>query len=185
MERHRGYSAALIADYIIAKNRDPMHSIQVIKTAYIAHGYCLAMLGRPLIREKAQAWRYGPVFPSMYFALRDNGQNPIQSLEYCDTMHGSKEFDARLDFLKARIDDDRREILDDAIDVYGNLSGNHLISITHAGDTPWSRYYRPGVFNTVIPDEETKEYYKKKLRGRTTDSANWATSGSGRREYQA
>ena len=163
MASHRGYSASLVADYIIAKSRASMTAIQVIKTAYIAHGYSLAVLGKPLIREKAQAWRYGPVFPSMYFALRDNGQNPIRSLEYCDTASGSPELADRMEFFESRIDEQRRAILDDAIEVYGALSGRRLISITHAKGTPWSKHYKPGVFHTIIPDEETKQYYEKRL----------------------
>ena len=164
MAGHMGYSASLVADYMIAKSGASMTAIQVIKTAYIAHGYSLAVLGKPLIREKAQAWRYGPVFPSMYFALRDNGQKPIQSLEYCGTASGSPELADRIEFFESRIDEQRRAILDDAIEVYGALSGRRLISITHASGTPWAKHYKPGVFHTIIPDEETKRYYEKRLR---------------------
>ena len=159
----KGYSALLIADYIIANSKASMTSLQVIKTAYIAHGYSLAALDVPLVREKAQAWRYGPVFPSIYFALRDNESDPIQSLEYCGTEFDKPEFGDRLDFFKSRIDEKRREILDAVIGVYGKLSGNRLIALTHASDTPWKKHYRPRAFHTIIPDEETKQYYKKKI----------------------
>ena len=68
----------LVADYIIANSKASMTTLQVIKTAYIAHGYSLAALDVPLVREKAQAWRYGPVFPSLYFALRPRiGSRPV------------------------------------------------------------------------------------------------------------
>lgn len=163
MAVRRGYSALLVADYIIASSQASMTALQVIKTAYIAHGYSLAGLDRPLVREQAQAWRYGPVFPSMYFALRDHGSGPIQSLEYCGTMPDGPEIDDRVKFFTSRIDEERREILDAAIEVYGGLPGSRLIAITHADDTPWKKYYKPGVFHTSIPDEATKEYYKKKL----------------------
>jgi len=35
----KGYSALLVADYIIASSEASMTTLQVIKTAYIAHGY--------------------------------------------------------------------------------------------------------------------------------------------------
>ena len=159
-----GYSASLVADYMIAKSGAAMNAIQVIKTAYIAHGYSLALLGKPLIREKAQAWRYGPLFPSMYFALRDNGQDPIRSLDYCGTASGSAELAGRMEFFKGRIDEQRRAILDDAVEVYGALPGGRLISITHAKGTPWEKHYKPGVFHNIIPDEETRRYYEKRLK---------------------
>ena len=158
-----GYSASLIADYIIANSKEAATSIQVIKTAYIAHGYSLAALNKPLVKENAQAWRYGPVFPSMYFALRDHEQRPIQSLEYCGTARNGPEIGARRKFLSNQIDAKRRGILDATIEMYGHLSGSRLISITHAKDTPWKKYYKPGTFHTVIPNEATRQYYKKKL----------------------
>lgn len=100
----------------------------------------------------------------MYFALRDHGLDPIESLEYCGTMHDDPEIGERMRFLKKRIDNERREILDATIEVYGNLSGNRLIAITHADDTPWKKYYKPGVFHTIIPDEVTRQYYKNKIK---------------------
>lgn len=160
-----GYAASLIADYIIANSKEPTTSLQVIKTAYIAHGYSLAVLDKPLVKEDAQAWRYGPVFPSMYFALRDHEQRPIQSLEYCGTARDGPEIGARRKFISNQIDTKRRDILDATIEMYGQLSGNRLIAITHAKDTPWKKYYKPGSFHTVIPNEATRQYYKKKLKG--------------------
>jgi len=101
------------------------------------------------------------VFPSLYFALRDHESDPIRSLEY-GTEFGKPELGDRVEFFKGRIDEKRREILDAVIDIYGKLSGNRLVAITHASDTPWKKH-KPRVFHTVIPDEETKAYYKKKI----------------------
>ena len=95
----------LVADYIIASSEAGMTPLQVIKTAYIAHGYSLDV---PLVREKAQAWRYGPVFPSLYFALRDHESDPVRSLEYCGTEFGKPELGDRVEFFKSRIDEKRR-----------------------------------------------------------------------------
>ena len=42
----------------------------LLKFVYIAHGWTLALLDRPLITDLAEAWRYGPVVPSVYFGFR-------------------------------------------------------------------------------------------------------------------
>ena len=62
------YSTQLIADYIIAHGGGALTPLQVIKLAYIAHGFTLALLGRSLVPEPIEAWRYGPVIPSIYTA---------------------------------------------------------------------------------------------------------------------
>ena len=63
----------------------------------------------------------------LYFALRDNGQEPIRSLDYCGTASGSPELADRMEFFESRIDGQRRAILDDAVEVYGALPGRRLI----------------------------------------------------------
>ena len=35
---------------------------QLMKLAYIAHGWMLALYQRPLITDRIEAWKYGPVF---------------------------------------------------------------------------------------------------------------------------
>ena len=37
--------------------------MQVLKLAYIAHGWMLALYHRPLIGDGIEAWTYGPIIP--------------------------------------------------------------------------------------------------------------------------
>lgn len=44
--------------------------MQVIKMAHIAHGYSLAIHNEPLVDEAVEAWKYGPVVPSLYYRAK-------------------------------------------------------------------------------------------------------------------
>lgn len=60
----------LVADYFITNAVGSLTPLQVIKMVYIAHGYSLALLDEPLVEEAVEAWRYGPVLPSVYHTVK-------------------------------------------------------------------------------------------------------------------
>ena len=66
------YSTQDIANYFLQKGeKDPtMTPMKLIKLVYIAHGWNLGLTGKPLVSEDAEAWKYGPVFPSLYNKYR-------------------------------------------------------------------------------------------------------------------
>lgn len=154
------HSALLIADYIIAKGDGKLTPLQVNKLTYIAHGYTLACFNEPLVKDQAEAWRYGPVFPSVYHAFSVHNADPIPNLYYCHTIPASKEIKERITFFETMIDDNGREVIDRVLEGYKDLSGGELINITHAKGTPWSNNYKSGKFGIAIPDIETMDYYK-------------------------
>ena len=64
------HSPLLIADYFIARSGGRITPLQVIKMAHIAHGYSLAIHNEPLVDEAVEAWKYGPVVPSLYYRAK-------------------------------------------------------------------------------------------------------------------
>ena len=67
------YTALDIANAFIRMGlRDgrPVDPMKVQKLVYLAHGFNLALLDKPLIRERIEAWPYGPVVPTLYYALK-------------------------------------------------------------------------------------------------------------------
>lgn len=156
----RRHSALLIADYIIAKGAGKFTPLVVNKLTYLAHGHTLGELGEPLVKDKVEAWRYGPVFPSVYHAFSEYKANPIPNLYYCDTALTDKEVENRMTVFKSMIDEKAIPIIDLVIEKYGVVDGGNLIKITHAKGTPWQKYYEPDVFHTEIPDAATMKYYQ-------------------------
>ena len=74
------YDAAAIGNEFIrlaAAHGRRITPMQAIKLTYIAHGWHLAMTGRPLLRDQVQAWKFGPVLPELYHALKAYGNGPI------------------------------------------------------------------------------------------------------------
>ena len=120
--------------------------MQLIKLVYIAHGWSLGLFGRPLVRDRIEAWQYGPVLPKLYEEVRAFRGEPVTEL-----------LSAPLGEALSQEDDD---LLRDVFRRYGPKDGVELSRLTHAPGTPWSRTYRPGSFGNVIPEAAIKAYYQ-------------------------
>ncbi|WP_131993555.1 type II toxin-antitoxin system antitoxin SocA domain-containing protein [Dokdonella fugitiva] len=55
--------------------------MQLLKLVYLCHAWTLGLLGRPLLREEVQAWRYGPVFPALY-TMRSRASEARRSQQF-------------------------------------------------------------------------------------------------------
>ena len=160
------YSPLLVADYILAKRHAPLNPLQANKIVYIAHGFTLAIYDTKLVYEPVEAWKYGPVFPSLYYTLRRYGGNDIPHLSYCNTKLSDIGINERLDFF-GKILGNRTKVIDMVMDTYGTLTGNRLITITHKKGTPWHKFYRKNRHDITIPTEEIKIHYQEIKDGRS------------------
>jgi uncharacterized phage-associated protein len=165
------YDSKAIANYFLdcagrsGKKLDPM---QVQKLVYFAHGWHLAACETPLIDEMVEAWRYGPVIPSLYHEFKRFGKNPITKkashLRVID--EGRWEFV----FIEPSIGDEHetattRRFLDLIWNVYGKLSGIQLSNLTHQPGSPWHTTWQQaqGRKNVDIPDELIGTYFRSQL----------------------
>jgi uncharacterized phage-associated protein len=172
-------SAIAVANYFLAKAKivgKSMTPMQIVKLVYVAHGWHLGLTGKPLFVDDVQAWKYGPVVPSVYNAFKKYGSGPI--LEPGTEI----KFDEGFNFgnLKASSvvpevhDQQRRNLLDRIWDVYGSYDGITLSAMTHKTRTPWDIAYNDmgGKFQSgfPIPNELIRAYYKQKAdASRPTD----------------
>lgn len=151
----------LIADYLLTHSGSPLTPLQVIKLVYIAHGYSLALSGRPMVDEAVEAWRYGPVVPSVYHRAKKYGGGPITQLLYSGAGIGDPNAnDSAFEHIPPR----DRAVLDSVLEAYGKFAGPELISMTHGEGSPWLRYSRPRVADRQIPDNAIKEHYLEVIR---------------------
>lgn len=154
------YSALLVAGYIATKLGLDIPAVKIQKLVYISHGYALAMLGQPLISDRIEAWKLGPVIPSLYHALKHDFQTKHSKSEF-----GSSKYDLQdsVKFFKLIIPTKILTIIDKVLDKYGHLTGRDLTDLTHKEKTPWSFSYKKDVFDIEIPNELIKKYYSELL----------------------
>ena len=164
METGGGHSSLLISDYIVNEHGCRFTPFHLIKMVFMSHGRTLAALDRPLIRDRIEAWRHGPVIPVLYHELKIWGDWPVQRLHYCGTMPGADDTadSARHAFFESVIPDDERSIIDSVVQEYGDWSFNDLRRLCHEPGSPWDTHY-DGKFGTEILDHTIQAYYASEL----------------------
>lgn len=173
-----GYSAHAVANYFLGLAKDSGQEItplKIQKLVYIAHGYHLAFTARNegkarllVDDEFAEAWEFGPVFPSLYYCFKHFGGDPITSpaREIKFTIVAG-ETHRNLDIPQIKDDDEFAcALLDKIWEVYGSYTGYQLSSITHKDGSPWDKARKrgKGVKNAHIKTKDKKEYYSKLLK---------------------
>ena len=155
------YDARAVANHLLGlaeKTKKQLTPMQLVKLVYISHGWHLALLDRPLINEEVEAWRYGPVVPSVYHAFKEFGAGSVtkKAIRYNE----NKPFE--LDPVNA----DTLELLDSVWDIYSDLTGVKLSAMTHQQKTPWftvTKDYHGSSripMGLDIPNETIKAHYK-------------------------
>lgn len=144
-----GYSELDLASAFIRHLREVDH-LKLQKLCYFAHGWSLAFYDRPLVRHPFQAWKYGPVLPGLYQALKRFGARDIT------------EDDAPS---KSEILEEDMKVVRLVAETFGSLPASKLVSLTHATDGPWRKFYSAGDRSTVIPDSEIADYFKRLRSG--------------------
>jgi uncharacterized phage-associated protein len=156
----------LVADYLIANGGGRLTPLHVNKLTYISHGWTLGIRGYPLIHDRIEAWRYGPVIPVIYHTLSGYGEAEIPRLYYCRTAPDSDEFAPRAKFLKAVLKPNL-DIIDKVLEMYGHLTGSELIELVHQKGSPWHTCYVKGRRGTPIPNHIIKRHYRGLVDERT------------------
>ena len=155
MENTKVHDVIAIADEFlrIAKGLDQVMSpMKLTKLIYIAHGWFLAIHDQRLIRNRIEAWKYGPVIPDLYHATKSFGSNDIP----LDRIGRSEE---------SSVDSDIRKFLERVYDVYGHLTAIQLSNLTHRKGTPWEQVFKPEFLGIEITNKLIKDYYKGLLDG--------------------
>ena len=147
------YNPSAIANYFLHNHgEDPnLTPMKLIKLVYIAHGWHLAIRNKPLLNEPPQAWKFGPVIPSLYYRFKRFKDSRIQN-ENTNELPNADLF----------------PFLEKIWNVYGNYNGVQLSSKTHQPNTPWSITWKKATENTFIPsldipDELIKSHYQQLL----------------------
>jgi uncharacterized phage-associated protein len=163
------YSPASIANAFLTRafrDRRKIDPMKMQKLCYLAHGYCLAQLDRPLLDERFEAWKFGPVLPSLYHLLKGYRWYTIQE--------HLKDYDYETRrYVDAPIPTDAavNEIIDFVWDEYGEMHAVDLSDWTHEKNGPWDQVIKSEpefVRNMIIPNDMIAEYF---IRNMYSDGA--------------
>ncbi len=165
-----GYSAKAVANYFLTKYRKHgITPLKIQKLVYLAHGWNFAYNDDPLIEDEyAEAWQYGPVFPSLYHEFKHRGRLPI--IEPATEINVENLFseDTNIKFEIPEIpntDTKTRKFLDKIWEVYGNWSGSQLSELTHRDGTPWKETIQEhgAKTNANIDDKKIYKFYRNRI----------------------
>ena len=168
------YTPIELANYFIKTfgGSEGISHMKLQKLVYLAYGWWLSHYDHPVIKEAPQAWKYGPVFDSLYQSLRTKGREAIKT----EIVPVWAFFD------KGRLRDvdnaNVTQLLDWIWGRYGHLNGIALSDITHQPDTPWSEVVKSHEFqvpkNLPIDWELVKDHYRKLSERASGEAANQA-----------
>ena len=134
------YSSMKISSFFLElaqEKQEDLTPLKLQKLLYFAHGWHLVLddKGEPLLDEVIEAWRYGPVVPSIYHKFKDFRDEPINIDAYTrDSFYSIP-----------NLSDDEIAILDPFLrkiwEIYAPHPALHLSNLTHLSGAPWRDLY--------------------------------------------
>lgn len=147
-------------DYADSRSLD-ISNLSLQKLLYFIHGWFYSIFDEPLIKNKFEAWQYGPVQRVLYDQFKTFRDRPIKNARatYIDPTTGQS-------FVKpAKIRDDHAEIIRAVLQKYERYSAGELVNESHAEDSPWEYVWQqaedtvyPGM---KIPDALILDHFKR------------------------
>ena len=160
-------NALSIAYYFVdlAKGEDvELKPLRLMKLVYIAHGFMLALLDRTAIDprfDKVEAWKYGPVIPSVYHSFKRYGNNPIEEKTVILNDEQKDNGQLTINVITPQLQGDEEcKVCNIVWKRYKQFSDIELGDMLHKPGSPWAYVYKEGK-NNEIPDLVTKIYYEK------------------------
>lgn len=161
------YLAVAVANSFldVAKSAgEPVDPMKLQKLVYFGHGWHLGYGLGALSAEHAEAWRWGPVFPELYRAVKIWGSGPVlepvRAFEVDDGRRrwSTPDLPSGENFAK--------KLVERVWEVYGHMSGPALSQLTHEPGGPWQviRDSNPGKRDVVIPNPFIREHFAQKLQ---------------------
>lgn len=144
-------SAVDVANEIIRVTHETGKSIsnmKLQKLLYLAQGIHLALKAdTPLFNDSIEAWKYGPVIPSVYHKFK---------IYFSGDIPASHPFTGGA----VNLDGDQKKLIKRVVELYGGLSAISLSNFTHLQESPWFSVYNANSFSSEIPTASISAYFK-------------------------
>lgn len=146
-------SAIAAASTLAEMSNWTLSNLQLQKLLYLAQMFHLGEHQEPIFSEDFEAWKLGPVIPSVYRHAKIYGSQPVESF-----------------FTNARLSDGTgKAMLRRTLDELPDLRPWRLVSITHWDKGAWAKHYTEGSSGATIPKKDILDEYWE--RGKALQSA--------------
>ena len=137
--------SAIAAAATLAEMSDwSLSNLQIQKLLYLAQMFHLGENGEPVFQDDFEAWKLGPVVPSVYQNAKIFGSKPVKSF-----------------FVKSRLPDgSKREMLSRTLTELPDVSPWKLVSITHWDGGAWAKNYSAEYSGSTISKEDILDEYQ-------------------------
>lgn len=130
--------ANFILDVCEAEGR-AISNLALQKIIYFCHVWSLVKLGKPLVKQKFEAWQFGPVLQYVYREFREFERDSITSrAKKVSPLSGEMEI------VGYDLDDDTTLFLRNVVLVYSGISVGNLVDLSHAKGGPWDVVWNHG-----------------------------------------
>lgn len=131
--------------------------MKIQKLVYYAHAWNLTYFDEPLVRDRIEAWTYGPVIRTLYDEFKEFRANPIN--RFANEFLGGKEQPIFIPKEDAR----SKALVEIVWDELGVLTPTQLSNLSHSPDEPWAKIAEKNM-GYAITDELIKECFAAKLK---------------------
>lgn len=132
-----------VANFLILEKNYSISHRQLQKILYFSQGFYLSQYGEPLFESNMDAWKFGPVNPSIWGRFKNFGGNCLYVSDELSTV---------------TLSDTKKQFLIGILASFLVLGETMLIDMSHT-DYPWGRNYIQG-FNKVIDKSLIEDYFK-------------------------
>ena len=149
-------SPIAVANYLLRKGkRVKMSPLKLIKLVYLCHAWHIATGRGELLSETPEAWRLGPILPSLFYAVRNYGRRPV-TYPIFEGMDGESAKPTRRQL----------EVIDQVFKAYKKRSDLELSRHTHADGTPWDKVWQKHKKVAKIDEDVIYSYFEERLGGK-------------------
>jgi len=148
--------ANFVLDFCESDGRSITH-LSLQKVIYFCHVWSLIKLDRPLIKQKFEAWEFGPVLPHVYRDFKSFGDRPVSGratqIDPMDGKHRKVEYN---------FDAESNSLLRTTVSFYSRLRPSDLVKLSHVDGGPWHKvWFHGGLINPgmKIDDAAISEFY--------------------------
>lgn len=149
--------------------------IQLNKLAYFAYGFYAGDSGKKMFQNDIEAWKHGPVVPTLYHEFKRFRYSPITKKENGRSYFFDEVNDTSITPSLTKEDIEDKENILDALNftwaILGNSTSGQLIEISHDESGPWCETIRrkgyscdDPPYGLAIPFEKIEKYFKKILQ---------------------